>query len=194
MRQKSGKKKNAAAAPDREEWAAHTGKFILGLGALFLIFTFLLSLVPLQWFEEFYARGTLWALGFFGFSGSVGAGQEPAFLYLDSFALPLGFSYLCTGLLEMALVWSAVLASFGIDLRKRAIGAIAGTAILVAFNFVRIISSVLIISLFGLDAGNFAHDIFFRAFLFVTVAGFYWKWFGWATGKNRFFSASGAGK
>ncbi len=177
-----GKKKSPAKNPpamDEDGWAPHTGKFILAIAALFLFFSFIFSLIPLEWFEHFYAAGTLFILRFFGFGGEITL-QEPVLLHLRGFALPLGFSYLCTGLLELALVWSAVLASFGVGLRKRIIGAAAGTLVLVAFNFVRIVSSVLIISAFGLDVGNFAHDLFFRAFLFVTVAGFYYFWFGWA--------------
>ena len=78
----------------------------------------------------------------------------------------------------------AVLASFGIDLKKRIIGVIAGTIALFLFNLFRIIASILIINSFGLDAGNFSHDILFRIFLFVTIAGFYFYWFKWATKKN----------
>lgn len=165
-----------------EEWVAGTGKFLLGIAALFLAFNFILSLVPLQWFEEFYAAGTLTVLQALGFKGEVVAG-EPVLVYLNSFTVPLGFTYLCTGLLEMALVWSAVLASFGIELRKRVTGAIVGTFVLVVFNFVRIISSILIMSTLGLDAGNFSHDLLFRVFLFVTIAGYYWVWFNLASPK-----------
>ncbi|HZX34253.1 MAG TPA: exosortase/archaeosortase family protein [archaeon] len=159
--------------------AAQAGKFLAGTAVLFLLFNFLLSLVPLEWFEYFYASGTLAALKIFGLGGTIESG-EPVLVFLDVFTVPLGFTYLCTGLLEMALVWASVLASFGIELRKRLIGFVAGTVALVLFNFFRIIASVLIIYFYGLDAGNFSHDLLFRVFLFLTVAGFYYCWFSWA--------------
>ncbi len=174
--------KKIPAQPDA--WVYHTGKFLLGLLAVFIFSNFLLSLFPLVWFERFYAAGSLFALGFFGMNGAIIA-QEPVLVQLDAFALPLGFSYLCTGLLELTFVWGATLASFGVGLRKRLIGAAAGTIVLVLFNFARIILSVLIIAALGLDAGNFAHDLLFRAFLFITIAGYYYFWLRWAAGAKK---------
>ncbi len=175
------KKANGTEMFSRKD-ALQAGKFIAAIVVLFLFFGFVFSLFPLEWFEGFFASATLWFLKLLGFKGVVVAG-EPVLVYLDSFAAPLGFSYLCTGILELTIVWSAVLASFGIDLRKRLIGVAAAAIVLVAFNFARIISSILIIAWLGLDAGNFSHDILFRVFLFVVIAGFYYVWFGWATKK-----------
>jgi len=165
-----------------EKDVLQAGKFIAGITLLFFAFNFLLSLVPLEFFEFFYAFFTLEFLKLIGFEGVLEF-QEPILVHLSGIALPLGFSYLCTGLLEMSLVWSAVLSSFGIDLRKRLVGLGIGTLVLVGFNLVRIIVSVLIIAWFGLNAGNFSHDLLFRVFLFVTIAGFYYYWFKWATKK-----------
>ncbi|HLC92719.1 MAG TPA: exosortase/archaeosortase family protein [archaeon] len=180
--------KNHAASSSHGD-ALAAGKFMLGILALFLLFSFLVSLLPLESVEMVYAAGTLAALGIFGLDGEVVA-QEPALLLLDAFALPIGISYLCTGLLELTIIWAAMGASFGVDLRKRAIGIIAGTVALVAFNFARIIGSILIIHWFGLDAGNFGHDVLFRVFLFITIAGYYYCWFRWATGQKNGKKAS----
>jgi len=147
------------------------GKFMLSIAALFLFFSFLFSL------------GTQLILGIFGFYGYV-VMQEPALLYLEAFRVPIGISYLCTGLLELSIVWAAVISSFGVGMRKRAMGVAAGTLTLVAFNFLRIIASILVIYYFGLDAGNFSHDLLFRLFLFLTIALFYYMWLKWATSKN----------
>jgi len=164
----------------KEEELLKTGKFLVGIATLFLLFSFLLSLVQLEWFEFFYAFFTLEFLKLIGFSGTIEF-TEPVLIYAEAFSVPLGFSYLCTGLLELALVWAATLASFGIKLKKRILGMVFGTIILVAFNFFRIVASILIIFWFGLDAGNFSHDLLFRLFLFVTIAGFYYLWFKWST-------------
>jgi len=165
-----------------EKDVLQAGKFIAGITLLFLLFNFFLSLIPLEFFEFFYAFFTLELLKIIGFEGFLEF-QEPVLVHLTALSIPLGFTYLCTGLLEMALVWSATLSSFGIELKKRVTGFFAGTLVLIGFNFFRIIASILIIVWFGLDAGNFSHDILFRAFLFVTIAGFYFYWFRWATKK-----------
>jgi len=81
---------------------------------------------------------------------------------------------------------ASVLASFGIELKKRIAGAITGLIAVAVFNIARIVLSVLIISWFGLDAGNFSHDVLFKLFLIVTIAGFYYLWFYWATGRTQF--------
>ncbi|PIN85357.1 MAG: hypothetical protein COV47_02590 [Candidatus Diapherotrites archaeon CG11_big_fil_rev_8_21_14_0_20_37_9] len=157
------------------------GRFIFITAVLFLLFNFFVSLIPLELFEFFYATASFEILKIFGHTGYVIFGK-PVLVYLDAFTVPLGFTYLCTGILEMVLVWSAVLASHGIEIKKRIIGICTGTIALVAFNVFRIVASVQALYWFGLDAGNFSHDLFFRIFLFVTVAGFYYVWFRWATG------------
>ena len=162
--------------------AAAAGKFLLGITALFLLFNFLLSLFPLEWFEEFYASAALFALGFFGIGGAVAADAEPVLLLLDAFTAPIAITWLCTGLLELTIVWSAVLSTFEVDSRKRAVGIAAATVALTGFNIARIAASVLIIHWFGLGAGVFGHDFLFRVFLFAAVAGIYYFWLRWASG------------
>ena len=168
------------------------GKFLLGIAVLFMLLSFFLSLIPLTLSEQFYAYGTLAALNALGFGGTVIV-QEPVLLVLDALSVPVGISYLCTGILELSLVWSAVIASAGVGAGKRAAGVAAGTAVLVFFNFLRIISSILIILFFGFDAGNFSHDALFRVFLFATIAGFYYFWLNWAT-EGKIGNGAGRGK
>ena len=161
-----------------------SGKFIFGIAVLFILFNFLFSLFPIAWFEYFYAKITIFILGIFGITGTIEY-KEPVLIFLELFSLPIGISYLCTGLLEIIVVWSAIIASFGIEIKKRAIGVVAGTITLVIFNIIRIVGSILIIGFFGLGVGEFSHDILFRIFLLIAVAGFYYVWFMWAT-KQKF--------
>lgn len=156
------------------------GQFLLSITVLFIAFSFLFSLIGIGNFEAFYAHGTLAILSPLGFSGEV-IEKDPVLLSLGQFKVQLGFSYLCTGLLELALVWAAVLSTAGISIGKRLLGAVSGAAVLVFFNFFRIVSSIIIIQEFGFEAGNFSHDLMFRAFLLATIAGFYYFWLGWAT-------------
>lgn len=168
----------------RQGAALAAGKFMLGMLALFLLLHFLLSIIPLEWFEHFYAAASLAILNISGVAGTIEMG-EPVLMHIDGIALPIGISYLCTGILELALVWAAVLASFGTGLKERVVGAVAATFVLAVFNVMRIAASILAIFYFGLDAGNFSHDVLFRAFLFATIAGYYFLWFGWASGFEK---------
>jgi len=158
------------------------GKFITGIAVFFLLFYFLFSLIPLEWFEFFYAKISFEFLKLLGFTGEL-IFQEPVLILLDNFSGIIKISFLCTGLLELWFIWSTTLASFGIDLKKRIKGVIAGTIVLVCFNFIRILSTIIIIALFGLEAGDLSHEILFKLFLFLTIAGFYYFWFNWATKK-----------
>jgi len=157
-----------------------TGKFLAGIAAFFLFFWFLFSALPLEWFEYFYAFFSLEFLKIIGFIGYLGNG-EPIQIFLENFPGVIEISFLCTGLLELWIVWSAVLASFGIELRKRILGIVAATIFLIGFNFFRILATILIIAWFNLEAGDLAHGILFKVFLFFSIAGFYYYWFNWAT-------------
>ena len=167
----------------KNDAAFFAGKFLFALTLLFIFFSFLLSLVPLEWFELFYAQASLAAISAFGIAGTIEYG-EPVLLRLDLIKEPLGFGYLCTGLLEMALVSSAVLATLSVSLQRRIRGAAIAIAVIVIFNLLRILASILILVTFGLGAANFSHDIFFRLFLFLTIAGYYYAWLHFATGQR----------
>jgi len=157
------------------------GKFLAAFIIIFVVISSLLSLLPLQGIEIFFALPTLEVLKIFGFRGALDAGSEPVLILLQSLVMPISISYLCTGLMEAAIIAAAVLSSFGISLKKRAVGVVASVATIIAFNFFRIVASILVILWFGLDAGEFSHDLLFRIFLFVVIAGFYFVWFRWAT-------------
>ncbi|MBI2598357.1 MAG: exosortase/archaeosortase family protein [Candidatus Diapherotrites archaeon] len=156
-----------------------TGKFLLALAISFFSLSLALSLVPLEWTEYFFATLSLFVLSFFGVHGEIVFG-EPVLLMLSALSLPISISYLCTGLLEAAIIVSATISSFGISFKKRIFGALGGIVTLAVFNVARITASILIIIFAGLDVAAFSHDVLFRVFLFVTVAGYYYAWFAWA--------------
>jgi len=161
------------------------GKFLAAFIVIFAALSLLFSLLPLQGIELFFAAPTLEILKLFGFNGTINAGAEPVLILLQNLAVPISISYLCTGLMEVAIISAAVLSSFGISIRKRIFGVVAAIAAIALFNLFRIVASILIILWFGLDAGNFSHDLLFRIFLFATIAGFYFVWFGWATDAKK---------
>jgi len=157
-----------------------TGKFLLGFGVSFLVLNLVSLLIPLEWIEFFFASLTLSLLELLGFVGII-VFAEPVIINLEQISKPIAISYLCTGILETVIILSAVISSFGIESKKRIYGVAAALLAIVSFNVLRIVISILIIIYFGLDIAAFSHDILFRVFLFVTVAGFYIYWFKWAT-------------
>jgi len=159
------------------------GKFIAGIAVFFMLFYFLFLFIPIEWIEFFYAKISLEILKLFGFTGEI-IFQDPVLIILKDFSGIIKISFLCTGLLELWFIWSTTLASFGIELKKRIQGVIAGTIVLICFNFIRILSTIIIIALFGLEAGDLSHEFLFKLFLFLTIAGFYYFWFNWAIKKK----------
>ncbi|MBS3063304.1 MAG: exosortase/archaeosortase family protein [Candidatus Diapherotrites archaeon] len=152
------------------------GKFLAGFVAAFFALNFLARLVPLEAIEGLVAGAALAGLNFFGVNGVLLAG-EPVLLQVEGLALPVAISYLCTGLLETIVLVSAVLASFGIPWRERVKGAGLGILISFIFNIIRIDGTILMIKAQGLVLGELTHDLFFRAFLFLSIAGYYAWWF-----------------
>jgi exosortase/archaeosortase family protein len=160
---------------DSKTGVEKAGKFVFSITVLFIVFNFLFDIIGVQRFEVFYANGALAILSLLGFSGKV-VEYGGTLLILNGFDLPFAFGYLCTGLLELALIWSAVLSTTEVGFKKRLFGLVAATFTLVVFNLARIVSSIIIIKYFGLDVGNFSHDLLFKVFLFATIAGFYYVW------------------
>ncbi|MFH1696290.1 MAG: exosortase/archaeosortase family protein [Candidatus Diapherotrites archaeon] len=159
-------------------------KFVAGIAILFFVLhTAVLFVFGLELIEFFFAQLSVFVVSLFGVHGTVQAG-EPVLIFLQGAELPISISYLCTGLLELVVIVSAVLASFGIEPRKRIIGAVLAAFVTVLFNLVRISASMLLVVFFGLGIAELGHEILFRAFLFLTIAGYYALWFAWATGQS----------
>ncbi len=174
--------------------AFQAAKFIIAIIAAFaLLHTAFFLIVPLQLYESAIANIVAFVSGAFGFGGSINAGIEPVEM-LFSGNLKIIISYLCTGILETMLLIAAILASFGIDLRKRVIGAVAAFFAVFIFNLLRILITIFLILNFDLRIAEISHDLLFRLSLLVVIAGFYYVWQGWATQKDYFGSLKGVGK
>ncbi len=154
-----------------------TGKFLIYFVFVYLVFSGVFQfLFPLQAVEEFIAGPTLSFLKAIGHPGSIVLG-EPVLIQLEN-GTGIVISELCTGLMELFIVVSAILASVGIEWRKRVAGAIASVIVLQLFNFARIFATLLVIlGSNSLQTIEFTHNVLFRAFLFIVVAGTYIGWF-----------------
>ncbi len=98
--------------------------------------------------------------------------------------LPISFSLLCTGAMEVSVLISAILASREINLKKRIIGAILAIPSVFVINQARIVLTVFSFSLFGLQGLDFAHNFFFRLSLFIIIVGYYTIWLFKVSGIN----------
>ncbi|MBN1941050.1 MAG: archaeosortase/exosortase family protein [Candidatus Diapherotrites archaeon] len=165
------------------EDASKTGLFLIFFIVIYLVLTSVFSLIPGVAVQKFVADTELGALGIFGLSGNTSI-EETAVINLDA-GIGIQISELCTGFQELFILVAAILASNGIVWRRRIIGAIIGAAIVLAFNYIRITATVLIIlATADIVLVELAHNILFRVFLFLTIAASYIVWFYWAVQKK----------
>ena len=92
-------------------------------------------------------------------------------------------AWLCTGILEIIILISAIIASFGIKQKEKLIGVILAIIVGIVFNILRIIITIHIVLTQNLQIVEFAHDILFKVILFVYITVFYVIWFYWASKK-----------
>jgi exosortase/archaeosortase family protein len=93
-------------------------------------------------------------------------------------------SWLCTGVLEIIILISAILASFGINWKKKIAG--IGIAIIagVIFNLLRILITVNFILTQSGEIVELTHDVLFRLVLFIYIVVVYVLWFNWSVKKK----------
>jgi exosortase/archaeosortase family protein len=158
-------------------------RFVGALAVIFVVLNYLMSL-PLMWVEYAIANIVSFVLLLFGIENAVASG-EPALILIHNMELPVGISYLCTGILESALIAAAIAASFGIARGKRIVGIAVALAAVQALNLTRILGTVFLTLNFSSGVAEIGHEVLFRIFLFAAIAGIYALWFFWATGGRR---------
>lgn len=161
------------------------GKFLFFFAVSFALLNSSVSLVDIVFFETLFAAPTSAFLSAIGFQNTLLPGQEPVTMNIAGLGNPIIFTYLCTGLLEWMIIVSAILASTEARAEKRIHGVLFATIGVFAFNLFRINASILAVLFLGLEAAAFSHDIFFRVFLFISIAGFYYAWLKYA--QNEWF-------
>jgi exosortase/archaeosortase family protein len=88
-------------------------------------------------------------------------------------------SWLCSGVLEIIILICAMLASFGISMRKKLKGIAVAVILGVIFNTLRIWATLSLILTTNATVFEIAHDVLFRAILFVYIIVVYVVWFYW---------------
>ena len=160
--------------------AVKTGRFLAFFIIVYLALSVLIKLFfPVIIIEQWVAENVLGFLQFLGHSGYIALG-ETAVIHLEG-GPAIEISELCTGLMETLIIVSAIIASAGIDWRKRLFGSVSAGLASIVLNFARIVFTILLIlGTADIALITFAHNILFRAFLLVSIAGMYMLWFWWA--------------
>jgi exosortase/archaeosortase family protein len=179
----AGRKPGIGFSFTRED-ARKSGRFLLFFVVVYLALSVVArGLIGIEAIELSVANAVLGMLETFGQAGSVSF-TEVALIQLES-GVSIEISELCTGLMEFMIIVGAILASVGISLRRRLIGAAVAGVATVLLNFLRIVVTALVILGTGdLVLIEFTHNVLFRAFLFVSIAGIYIAWFYWAASKE----------
>ena len=161
-------------------------KFLAAWLALFLLIYYGTTAVfGWQALEALTASTAAGVLKSFGVSQvSVNYSAMPVLMIVEGKQILI--SELCTGFLEALLLATAVLASFGIALRKRVYGAIGAVIFGFAFNQLRIFVSIMQVLNTDLKVAELTHDFFFRLSLLIVIAGYYYWWFKRAVANKRF--------
>jgi len=158
--------------------------FVLG----FLIFYLVLSGIALPFadtLKESTGRSSETLLNIQGIAtksnGSVELETENAYSFeVVQSGQTIFISWLCSGVLEIIILVSAILASFGVSWKKKFIGIIIAAIIGYVFNLLRILVTLNIILTQNAQVFEVAHDVLFRVVLFVYIIIVYVLWFNWA--------------
>ena len=148
--------------------------FILSFG-LFL-FLLLPALEPLwEWNGVFSAGSASLLLSFTGIESSVSGNIIT--MAVGEAVVDFQISQICSGDVEIALLFGLMLASFDIGFWKRVLGWVAGSIIIVIINPLRIALTLWLTSTMGMENGEFIHSVVFRFFLFVLLIAIYFGWY-----------------
>ncbi|MFA5930879.1 MAG: exosortase/archaeosortase family protein [archaeon] len=174
--------------------------FVLGFVFFYLLITGLVLLIPSEFYKAAVGKSVQSIISLQGIPTSEGSfigcteanwiGAEiPSNCYFfqtnTTIEKVIFISWLCTGILEIIVLASAILASFGVSWKKKLQGILVAIILGVIFNLLRIVITVNIILGQEGQIVEFTHDLLFRVILFVYIVGFYVLWFYWANGKEQ---------
>lgn len=171
--------------------------FVIGFILFYLLITFTISFIPQEYFKQSTGESVELILSLIGHEpnteGFVSC-EEAYLVYSEnegkcySFTLQdktIHIAWLCTGVLEIIILVSAILASFGIKNKQKMVGVVLAIIVGVGFNLVRIILTISVVLTQNNQLIEFTHDWLFRIVLFVYITVFYVIWFYWANRKEN---------
>ncbi len=169
--------------------------FLAGFVLFYLIISIVLGLIPQEFYKQLTGNVVEGVLNLEGIkTTSLGFLECNEFSWLSEGVVGTCYAFnvndktifiawLCTGILEIIILISAIAASFGIKQKEKLIGIILAIIVGVIFNILRIIITIHIVLTQNLQIVEFAHDILFKLILFVYITVFYVIWFNWAMKK-----------
>ncbi len=167
-------------------------RFLALFSVFFLASIVLVYFAPLEQVEGFVAEQALFVLEANSIRGILEL-SEPVLILLST-GHTISISFLCTGLLEIAVLASAILASYGISWSRRILGVLIAVFFAHLFNLARIVITVFAVLEQPPYVAELAHDFLFRLLLFAIVFLMYAVWFAIVTGKLQAYVPKGKGK
>jgi len=160
--------------------------FMLGFVLSYLILTGITYMIPEIFFDLLTGLGAKGLLQLQGLEVIEFIGENYQMLVGPAGAgKTIIISWLCSGVLEIIILVSAMLASFGISWKKKFIGIIFAIIVGYVFNLLRVWTTINIILTQNVQTIEFAHDFLFRAVLFVYIIVFYVAWFHFSVRKEN---------
>jgi exosortase/archaeosortase family protein len=160
--------------------------FMLGFVLSYLILTGITYLIPEIFFDLLTGLGAKGLLQLQGLEVIEFIGENYQMLVGPAGSgKTIIISWLCSGVLEIIILVSAMLASFGISWKKKFIGIIFAIIVGYVFNLLRVWTTINIILTQNVQTIEFAHDFLFRAVLFVYIIVFYVAWFHFSVRKEN---------
>jgi exosortase/archaeosortase family protein len=153
--------------------------FVLGFVLFYLILTGLVGFFPSIFFKTIVGVPSEILLNVQGVE-TTSLIEEDFVINITSNGTRIIISDLCAGTMEIIILISAILASFGVAWEKKWKGILIGIVTGYVFNIFRIWITVNIILTQSIEVADFAHDTLFRIILFVYITGFYVAWFYWS--------------
>jgi exosortase/archaeosortase family protein len=114
-------------------------------------------------------------------------GETAYSFFIENLKEPINIINLCTGILEIIILISAILASIGISFRDKLVGISISIFAGIIFNLIRIWITINIILLGNIGFAEFVHGFLFKLILFLYIIGFYVTWFYWTQNKEYLF-------
>lgn len=158
--------------------------FILEFLVFYLLLTAIVYTFPKGFFESIVGASVNFLINLMGLETQTIVGDQFDIHLVKSGTIII-ISWLCTGLLEIIILASTILATFGVKLKEKIEGIIVAIIVGFIFNLIRIMITISIILTQNAQTFELAHDLLFRATLFLYIVIFYVIWFSWSIKKNK---------
>ncbi len=158
--------------------------FVLGFAFFYLLLTEIAYAFPKGFFENFVGMQVNFLLNLIRINTIVTAGEVFEMFLPESQKLII-ISWLCSGVLEVIILISTMIVTFGVRAREKIIGIILALILGHFFNLLRILITIQIIITQNATTFELAHDLLFRATLFLYIVIVYALWFNWGIKKAK---------